>query len=217
MEIRNFKTSLVIPISYIHLQQQADVPVVILFHGYADSAKSFLKRALPEIPKGIEVLAINGPFPVPQRNGEEWKHAYAWYFSDPKTKTVLIPPSAAVQAVENLLAELNLTSRRKILVGFSQGGFFVPHLLSKLSNVEKTLIIGAAYRSHDYPESLLAPVDGLHGARDEVISAELATNSFRDFSGKNPKGELSVLEDMGHELNDSGRSWIMQKLNETAE
>lgn len=209
-----FNTFLNIPISYIHLNSGEGKPLLVFFHGFADSARAFLRRAYPETSSHYEILAINGPFPVPQQKDGIWKHAFAWYFSDFSTGTIYIHPRVAAQAVHDLLTELNLHERKKILIGFSQGGFFIPHVLQHLKNVEHIVAIGAAYRPEDYPSVLTMSVDALHGVHDEVIPIEKAQKSFQDFKIKNPKGAFIQFENMGHTLNSEARSWLNFKINQ---
>ncbi len=214
MELQKFHTSLEIPITYIHTNQGQDKPLIVLFHGFADSAKAVLRRVYPEADDRYEVLAINGPFPVPQKKGDEWKHAFAWYFADFSKGTVYIPPQAAVKAVRDLLAHLGLDHRKKILIGFSQGGFFLPHALPHITNVQHLIAVGAAYRPDDYHTPLAIPLDALHGSLDEVISIERSRHSFEALKSKNPGGHFIELAGLGHTLNDDGRLWIRKKIDQ---
>ena len=209
-----FNTLINIPISYTHLNSGANKPLLVFFHGFADSARAFLKRAYPEPSLQYEILAINGPFPVPQQKDGIWKHAFAWYFSDFTTGTIYIHPRVAAQAVHDLLTELDLHSRKKILIGFSQGGFFIPHVLQLLKNVEHVIAIGATYRSEDYPSILTMSVDALHGVYDGVIPFEKAQKSFQDFKTKNPNGVFIQFENMGHTMNSEARAWLNFKINQ---
>ena len=65
--LNKFSTSLEIPITYIHSNLSGDKPLLIFFHGFADSASAFMRRAYPQVSENYEILAINGPFPVPQK------------------------------------------------------------------------------------------------------------------------------------------------------
>jgi predicted esterase len=211
--MEKFTTSLEIPITYIHLSHGENKPLLVFVHGFADSAQAFLRRAYPEVTGAYEILAINGPFPVPQKKGDEWKHAFAWYFADFAKGTTYIAPQVAVKAVEDLLKNLNLEKRQKMLIAFSQGGFFVPHLLPKLQNVKHVVTIGAAYRTEDYADSLTMPLDALHGSEDEVIALSRAKESFEVLKIKNPNGEFVEFSGMKHSMNDGARLWLKQKIN----
>ena len=213
-ELKKFNTSLDISITYIHTGGGKDKPLLIFFHGFADSATALLRRAYPEQSDKFEILAINGPFPVPQKKDGIWKQAFAWYFSDFSTNTTYIHPQVAAKAVIALIAKLNLNNRRKMLIGFSQGGFFIPHLLPHLSNVEHIVAIGAAYRPEDYPQVLNVTVDALHGSHDEIIPLDNAYKSFQTLKIKNPKGKFIEFQDMGHTMNTESRAWLTKKIDQ---
>lgn len=213
-KLSEFTTSLDIPIRYEHINPGGDKPLLIFFHGFADSSSALLRRAYPEPNDKYEILAINGPFPVPQKRGDKWKYAYAWYFTDFSTVTSYISPQVAVRAVCDLLTKLNLHNRQKMLIGFSQGAFFIPHLLPKLSNVKHVVAIGAAYRPEDYPATLNITIDALHGSHDEVISLDKAYESFQSLKIKNPKGEFIEFKDMGHTMNAESREWLSKKIDQ---
>lgn len=213
-ESKKFITSLEIPITYINSSLGNDKPLLVFLHGFADSASAFLRRAYPLPNDDYEILAINGPFPVPQKKDGIWKHAFAWYFSDFATNTTFIHPKVAVKAINDLLTHLNLNERKKMLIGFSQGGFFIPHLLPTLKNVKHVVSIGAAYRVEDYPEVLNVSVDALHGTNDDIISLTSAAASFQSLKAKNPKGEFKVFSEMGHTMNTEARTWLGNKIDE---
>ncbi len=204
-----------IPMSYHHLNQGEDKPLLIFLHGYADSARSLLRRAYPERNEKYEVLAINGLFPVPQKKDNEWKQAFAWYFADFSSNSVLIHPEISAKAVSHLIEKLNLQNREKIVIGFSQGGFFIPFLIPYLSHVKHLIALGAAYRQQDYTEQLLVPLDAMHGIDDEIISFETAKSSFQEFvNHKNPNGKFYGFKGLKHTMNDESRFWLKQKIEE---
>lgn len=211
-DLKKFSTSLEIPITYIHSGASKDKPLLVFFHGFADSASAFLRRAYPQVSEKYEILAINGPFPMPQKKEGIWKHAFAWYFSDFATNTTFIHPRVAAKAVNDLLASLNLVNRKKFLIGFSQGGFFIPHLLPSLKNVAHVVSIGAAYRLIDYPEKLNVTIDALHGTKDDIIPLSQAAASFQSLKSKNPNGEFVQFEEMGHTMNAEVQAWLRQKI-----
>lgn len=213
-ELQIFNISLGIPISYQHFNQGADKPLILFFHGFADSAKALLRRAYPVANEKYEVLAINGPFPVPQKKDGIWKYAFAWYFSDYTTHTTYIHAKTSVRPVNELLSHLNLQNRRKFIVAFSQGAFFVPHLLPTLIGVEHVVTIGAYYRPEDYPDVLGVTVDALHGTKDDVIFVEKSRESFERLKVKNPNGQFVEFDNLGHTMNDETRKWLSQKINQ---
>ena len=126
-----------LPMTYLHLNPGPEKPLLVFFHGYTDTAAAFVRRALPSLDDRFEILAPNGLFPTPLKEKQEWKQAFAWYFVDFAKQKTIIPPQVAAEAVSHLVHELGLRDRKKVLLGFSQGGFFLPYVLPKLTNVTK--------------------------------------------------------------------------------
>lgn len=209
-----FKYSLEIPITYNRFNVGDGRPLLIFFHGFCDSAEPMLKRCYPELLSEFEVLAVNAPFPTPQKKNSQWNAAFAWYFADFSTQTVFISPELAAQAVGALIQELQLVSRPKALIGFSQGGFFMPFVLKHVAEVRYMLSIGSVLRLKDYPEKFDTRVDAIHGDQDEVISSKLARENFDLFKKKNLKGEFQEFTGLGHTMNDFSREWLRKKLKQ---
>ena len=204
-----------IPVTYFHLNTGKDKPLLIFFHGYSDSAQAFLRRSFPDLDADYEILAINGLFPVPQKKDNVWKQAFAWYFADFSSNSILIHPQVAAKAVSQLIESLGLNEREKILIGFSQGGFFLPFIFPQLRNVKHLIAIGAAYREQDYSTNLPAPLDALHGDEDEIINIDQAQKSFIALvRSRNPKGQFLRFKGLGHTMNDEARAWLKNKIKE---
>jgi predicted esterase len=209
--------SLSVPSSFLHRRAEKGAPLLLFLHGYADSAPSFLRRLYPEPDPRFEILAPNGPFPQPQRVEAEWKEAYAWYFADLSKNKIYIPPDAAAKAVAGLVRELGLESRRKILVGFSQGGYFLPHLARELGGVERFLAVGAGFHPEFFERYGLTkvPIDAIHGTDDEVIPLAEAEGDFTRLTGEG-RGELVRVPGMKHKIDARGRAafaeWLGAKV-----
>ena len=204
-----------IPITYHHLNAGDDKPLLVFFHGYSDSARGILRRAFPDLDSKYEILAINGLFPVPQKKDDGWKQAFAWYFADFSKNSILIHPEISAKAVIHLIEQLGLQERKKVLIGFSQGGFFIPFVLPFLKNVVHLFGIGAAYREEDYSEKLSIPFEALHGTDDEVIPCDLSEKTFRKFiEKKNPEGKFHRFAGLKHTMNDESRLWLKKRIDE---
>lgn len=213
-ELLKFNITIDIPMSYQHFNMGSDKPLILFFHGFADSAKALLRRAYPNPNPNYEVLAINGPFPVPQNKEGIWKYAFAWYFTDYAAKMTYIHAKTSVQPVLELLKLLQLENRRKFIVGFSQGAFFIPHLLPYLKNVEHIVTVGAYYRPEDYSENPNVIIDALHGSDDQVITLDRSKVSFENLKQKNPNGKFHEFNGMAHTMNDEARQWLSDKINQ---
>jgi predicted esterase len=202
-----------VPSHYLHHNAGEGKPLLLFLHGYADSAASFLRRTLPEGDSRFETLAPNGPFPLPQRKENEWKEAYGWYFADFSSDRIVIHPKVAAQAVANLVEQLGLRDRPKILVGFSQGGYFLPHLARELHAVKRFIGIGAGYQARFFAEyGLTQQVDAIHGSADEVISLAESRTDFNRLAPESRGTYREVLE-MTHKINEAGRAALMDCLS----
>ncbi len=208
--------SVEIPMTYLHLNVGPAKPLLILFHGYEDTAAGVLRRTLgdPKLFSEFEILAPNGLFPVPVRVEGGFKQTHAWYFADYSRKQVLIPPQVSANGVADLVQKLNLQEREKILIGFSQGGFFLPFVWSRLQHVRKLFGVAAGYRADDYPEALSASVDAIHGNEDKIVPMQSAQDSFEKLAVKNPQGQFFSFSGLAHTMNDSSRELLRKRIFE---
>lgn len=207
--------SIDLPVTYLKVEaDRKDAPVVILIHGYEDTARAFLRRAIPHPSGQYELLVPNGLFPMPRRIEMGWRAAFAWYFAEHK-KPAVIAPSVAVQGLVQLVEKLNLTDRPKVIVGFSQGGFLMPRLLPHLKNVKRAIGIGCLFRAEDYPDSLPCPVDGIHGTLDEVIRVEKGQETFAELKSRNPQGQFFEVKELTHTMNDEARQILLNQIKES--
>ncbi len=209
------EVSVKMPLTYLHLNSNEQKPLLIFFHGYTDTAAGFLRRAWPEVDSSYEILAPNGLFPTPVKIEGGWKQAFAWYFSDFASQRVLISPQVSAKAILELVEQLNLQERPKILIGFSQGGFFLPFVFSKLKNVKKLIAIGSAYRPDDYPQQMPVPLVALHGSDDFVISHQQAKDSFQLLSTRNPLGSFHSFQGLGHTMDKASRAALKLEIANT--
>jgi predicted esterase len=212
--VRSFPISylLDVPSHYLHENGGEGKPLLLFIHGYADSAASFLRRALPGGDSRYEILAPNGPFPLPQRKQNEWKEAYGWYFADLSLNKIVVHPEVAARAIAGLIEKLGLKDRPKILVGFSQGGYFLPHLARELKAVERFIAIGTGFHPQFFREfGLTQRIDAIHGSADEVISIAESKGDFANLETAN-RGNYHEIQGMTHKLDDAGRAALASLL-----
>ena len=218
IEPKRTEYSMRIPSHYLHLGADTGSakPLLIMIHGWADNASSFVRRAMPKLDDSFEVLAPNAPFPLPQLVEGEWKEAYAWYFADFSKERVLIHPSVAAGAVADLLGQLGLAEREKILCGFSQGGYFLPHLAAKLTQVKRVITIGSGFQPDFYTKhGLRFPVTAIHGEADEVIPFARSKAEFETLQAAIQSGGRFVgVPGMTHTIDENGRRALTEVLNE---
>ncbi|MGZ3655564.1 MAG: alpha/beta hydrolase [Bdellovibrionota bacterium] len=195
-----------VPSTYVHEGAGDGKPLLLMIHGFQDSGPSFLRRTLPDLDPRFEILAPNGPFPLPLRVENEWKEAYGWYFADLSKKKIHVHPRVAAGAVANLVRSLGLESRPKILVGFSQGGYFLPHLARELREVQRFIVIGAGFHPEFFSEfGLTQKVHAIHGSADDVIPLTEARSDFERLAASN-QGGFQEIPGMTHSFNEEGRA-----------
>lgn len=205
--------NLIVPSHYIHAGEGGKKPLLVLLHGYSDTAASFLRRALPVFPPRYEILAPNGPFPVPQWLEGEWKDAFSWYFANLSEKRITVAPVVAARAIALLVERLGLSEREKVLCGFSQGGYFLPHLAKELKNVKRMIALGSGFHPEFFAEfGLSLPVDAIHGEEDEVIPLKEAQGDYAGLGSWNLGGALRVIPGMSHTINEEGRAALAELL-----
>lgn len=199
---RNFQFTL--PLRY-HLSPNSKTGLVICLHGYQDHALSMLRRIGwwdKDLP--FQVLAINGPFPVPSWTGDGFKEAYSWYFRDSRADIMLVHPTTTAQALRALIDDLGFKDTPKVIFGFSQGGYMAPYLTSQLINVRGIIGLGCGYFREAYEQCPPVLVHAVHGDADERISMSGAradfekirqfghTGAFHEVAGLTHKVEYSV-------------------------
>ncbi|MCE3010770.1 MAG: hypothetical protein LW875_09170 [Proteobacteria bacterium] len=206
-----------LPLSYHHFNQGAGKPLLIFLHGYTDTAAGFLKRAFPHLDHKYEILAPNGLFPVPQKIAGGWRQSFAWYFAEFTKSSVLIHPDVSASALVKLIQDLGLEDREKVLLGFSQGGFFLPFLCRKLTRLKKMFAVGSAFRPEDYQTTLPVPLEAFHGTEDEIVPFEIARTSFQDLQPLNPQGRFFSFPGLGHSMNDEARALLFERIEDVFE
>lgn len=206
--------SISIPTYYLHANAGGDKPLLILAHGFSDSGSSFFRRVSPALGTGFEILAPNGLFPQPMRQEGMWKEAYAWYFADLEKNKIYIHPDVSAKAIARIVNDLSLVDRPKILIGFSQGGYFLPYLAKELSNVQRMIMLGSGFRPADFEKfGLTLPVSAIHGDADDVINAAESQAEFERLGQFNTGGTFHLIPGMTHAIDDKGRAKLREVLH----
>lgn len=207
------KIAMELPISYLqNTTKDSDFPLVILLHGFMDSASSLSKKLLPTESKNLDWLIPNGPFPTPVKDGADYKEAYSWYFEDPRKQVSLVPPAFGAELIDKLLANLALSSREMWIVGFSQGGFLMPWLARRLSNLKGLVGIGCDYLAESYQGLSPIPVYAIHGTDDDVISLDSSRKNWQQLKALKFPGEFMEIPSGTHRLEEPYRKALSQIL-----
>ena len=176
--------------------------VVICLHGYQDHALSMIRRlgwwentGLP-----FQVLAVNGPFPVPIWLADGFKEAYSWYFRDTERDLEFVSPVTTAQRLTQLIADLNLSATPKVIFGFSQGGFLAPYLAAQLGRVAGIIGYGCGYPAEIYAKTHGIKVYAVHGELDERVPPAPARADFDKVLAAGHLGEFHLIPKLTHKV-----------------
>lgn len=204
-----------LPISYRYIPAHDGTAkeTVVLLHGYAERAERILRLLADAVPKSANILVPNAPFPVPIQREAGWKEAYSWYFYDPSTRSMVVSPETAIQAMKYLIHQRLGATVPLRLVGFSQGGYFAPLLAQALPQVRQAICIAAQFPARYYPERPgMFRLDAINGALDEVCPLETSKAEFSALTSRGWSGEFVSLPETAHRIDDAVRAQVARLL-----
>lgn len=202
-----------LPLTYLHEPKGKDSALLLFLHGYTDSAASFLKRSLGDANLPQSILAPNGPFPLPVLGNNSFKEAYGWYFWDYAAGRPILHPNIAAGILVRLIDQLGYAHTPKLLIGFSQGGYFAPFLFPQLQNVRGLIALGAGFRTEDYPSEIPFPIIAIHGDQDTIVDAQRSQAGFEALRPRLPQAsEYHLIPGMGHSIQDRASALLLEKI-----
>ena len=205
------------PIRYVLSEPGPSVTqqnLVVLLHGYQDNAQSLLKRlGWVEENLPFQFLAINGPFPVPVWNAKGFKEAYSWYFRDTAKGLVIVTPQTTAQFVAQLLTDLGLDKHKKVIFGFSQGGYLAPYIAKLSANVKGLIGLGCGYTVEGYESLNPLPVYALHGVKDEIVPIAQSRQEFESILARGFRGEFTELPELTHKVEPELSPLILNRID----
>ncbi len=172
----------------------------ILLHGYMQSGKHIARQLEDALPSDAEVLAINGPFPIPRKSEEGLKLGYSWYFYNPKTDELVIDMKTSIEFIKGAIAALGFESLPKTLVGYSQGGYLAPFVARELSHVSRLIALNAEVLDDELEGQLGFRVDSIHGAKDEIVDPKKSRERHARLKARGVQGEFVELPESGHQI-----------------
>jgi predicted esterase len=188
------------PIRY-HLTPPKGDGVVICLHGYQDHALSMIRRlGWWEADLPFQILAINGPFPVPIWTNDGFREAYSWYFRDTSRDLEFVSPVTTALKLRTLLQDLKLEKTPKVLFGFSQGGYLNPYLHHEIHEVRGLIGYGCGYNPEIYAKTPPTTVHAVHGELDERIPAGPAQADFNKILTLGHRGEFHLVPGLTHRV-----------------
>lgn len=192
-----------LPLRY-HLTDPSELGLVICLHGYQDHALSMIRRmGWCQTPVPFQILAINGPYPVPLRTESGYREAYSWYFRDSNAKVMLVDPVSTSKVLGKFIDDLSLTNVRKVIVGFSQGGFLAPYLAPYLKELRGIVGIGCGYNIEAYSKISPVPVNAIHGDVDERVKLAQSKTDYAQLSQYGHSGKFHQIPGLVHRVESS--------------
>lgn len=140
----------------------------ILLHGYQQNAALLDRKLAPAIPPEDAYLALNGPYPLPERTETGFRVGFAWYFYNPATDEYYIDMRVATRLIAEAVRSLGFEDLPKTLIGFSQGGYLAPFAASELRGVTQVVGIACRFLVEELPGTPAFRVDAIHGTEDEI-------------------------------------------------
>jgi len=190
-------------IDYYLRAPKDDFPLIIFLHGFGETFGHLLRHFEKKIPHQAGILAVNGVFPLAQKkfDSPEWKLRFCWYFYDSAKKEYFINQRYPAEVLAGLIQQLNLEQKKKIIVGYSQGGYLAPFLGEQLENVVSCISINGEYKHQLLPEKLPFPIINICGEQDEVVDPINCRNSHEIIMKRGNSGGFYLVKRAGHQIN----------------
>jgi predicted esterase len=179
----------------------------LLLHGHGETGRKILDKLGPSLPDDAVVVAPNGPFPISEWIGTDWKErrvkfTFCWHFYEPASDSYYVPPDTAIAHVCGGLKELGLLDLPKTIIGFSQGGYLAPYVAERLEKVRQVIAIGCEFLPDDLRGPVPFRIDGIYGEKDHIINAANTRQTHQAILNKAQGGELFSVPGLGHEIDE---------------
>ena len=200
MNDETMKIEIDFPISYKLIKRKSK-KLIILLHGFAQSNKAILDKFTDAISDEYDILAPNGPFPIPKIRKEYIERRYAWYFFDRHTNTYDIDYSFPAELLSRTVTKLGYENTPKVIIGYSQGGYLSPFTALQMRNVESIIGLACTFKWQYLPNELPFNVYAIHGAVDQMVEYQNSKNHFLELEKKTSfNTHYITLNKEGHEL-----------------
>ena len=188
--------------------------LAILLHGYQQEGAVVFQSLSDCFGEATAVLAPDAPFPVFFGGKNGLRLGYTWYFFDPATDRYHLDMSQALDVLDELVGALGFAEKPKLVVGYSQGGYLAPFLGERLSGVTQVVGINCRFRSESLSEPLGFRLDGIHGARDQLVDPQRAQRCHRELIERGNRGAFHLLPECGHGVNETVRQRLASIVGE---
>jgi len=183
-------------------------PMVTALHGMGMNADEFAELLAPLQDLPIILFVPEGVHPFEIRAGGRMRIGRAWYlYTGDETEFVQSMSSSGRHLrtlVDRVIAEHRVDPERRVLLGFSQGGYFAGYLGVKNSSRITGLVVMAARVKDEVLEKELARASGLqvllvHGKKDRAVPFSAAKKSMAALEDAGLDVELKAY-DCGHHV-----------------
>ena len=203
------------PLTFHEINASEATSLVVLLHGLDERGLRILRKLMKYLPENAQVLAPNGPFPLPRPKADRMDYGYAWYFYDRFTQSYHVDQTLALSLLKSLLTEKNPLHLPVTIIGFSQGGYLAPLLAYEDANVKTVIGIGCEFRERFFPRVPDFKLYGLHGDQDHIISADQSRAYAQRLSEKNIPVDWRLISGSAHEI-DQAMGQMVQRILENA-
>lgn len=193
-------------------QQDETLPLVVAIHGLGDRPEHFVGVFDGWSYKARVVLPAG---PTPWGNGHAWMTVRS---SEPDRIDALAAQTrASADRVSLLIQEISAsrpTRGKPVVTGFSQGGM-VSYTLAVVhgDSIAAAIPVSGFLPRPLYPESgvSMAPVQGLHGEADPIISIQWARDTVQHINHAGGQAQLTEYPEVPHSISRPMRvEWFRQ-------
>lgn len=165
------------------------LPTVVGLHGMAMRVEIFARWLSGLADEPWAFVLPEGPYPLERRAGALRMIGHAWYLWEGDTpgfrRSLRRSERHVLRLLQRPVRRLPLDPNRRILLGFSQGGYFAGSLgLRHAERFTGIAVAGArirpAYADRDLRGVRRLPILFLHGEEDDVVRLEDARASARE-------------------------------------
>ncbi len=215
LQTTQLKVGLQVDAKVIHHGDLQAQDLILLLHGYCQSAKSF-SYLLEESLHDKNWICVQAPFPVPVVTKLRTLMGYSWYFFDMKENQFYVPMSVATDYLTAVLDAMGVLPRIRRVVGFSQGGFLAPFASLNLPNVAQVIVIGGRLKLEEFQIAaaqrdfwsaetqfcLPFRLDHIHGELDTQVDFLLSQQVDQEARQRGIVGQFAAVPKAGHDIVD---------------
>jgi predicted esterase len=177
--------------------------IFLLLHGFNERGRRIYRKLLPYLPEDANILAPDGPFPMPLAKEHRLEFGHAWYFFDRHERKYHIDQELPRAWLQALMLQKNPQGLPVTIIGFSQGGYLAPLAGLSIPHTKLVIGIGCEFKEYLIKENCPFPLEALHGELDEIVSPKEAQAEVEKLRSRGMKCGWYLVEQVGHEISQS--------------